>query len=47
MQVGATYALSKRTTAYAYTGNWQNDMATTATAARKGKQAIFGLAHSF
>jgi predicted porin len=46
-QIGATYALSKRTTAYFYNGKWTNKSATTATAFRKASQSIVGLAHSF
>ncbi len=55
-QIGATYALSKRTTAYFYNGRWDNKAVpasgtsatgVAATGAKKGSQSIIGVAHSF
>ena len=46
-QFGVRYSLSKRTVAYAMTGESKDNSATTATAVAKGKVTGFGLAHSF
>jgi len=48
-QYGVNYALSKRTTAYGYMGNWKNNgtAITSATSSYKAKSTIVGIAHSF